>query len=186
MVSNPSSVQVDEISYGGAIGWVRLVSDGWTTEQKREIRRKAILDICGLSDDYIIDEDLGIIIDPKDTPIEWDSKFTPPKGWRVGNDLLKYHKVGLFYLNESYYVGPGYEFGFKSTSEVGAYGYVNGKSFSFFLFNVHEDYGIYIISMNEDLNNLHTPFDDIKKKRCEYMGVSDDEPKKYNGPIYVK
>ena len=103
MVSNPASGQVDEISYGGATGWVRLVSDGWTPAQEKELRTRAIREICRIDGDYIIDFKLGIIISP-DIRINdiSDFPYQPRTGWHVANydELLSI----LHYLKSEKYL----------------------------------------------------------------------------------
>lgn len=86
MVSNPSSGQVDEISYGGATGWVRLVSDGWTPAEEKELKTRAIREICGIGNDYTIDLRLGIIISP-DIRINdiSDIPYSAPAGWHMAS-----------------------------------------------------------------------------------------------------
>lgn len=96
MVSNSTPGQVDDISYGGATGWVRLVSDGWTQTQERELRIKAIREICDIGNDYIVDLDLGLIISP-DIKASYSYYNNPPKapsGWHFAtkDELIRMHR----------------------------------------------------------------------------------------------
>ncbi len=195
MVSNPASGQVDEISYGGVTGWVRLVSDGWTQGEKKEIRKKAILDICGLTDDYIVDEDLGAIIDPNDIPIQWDKKYTPPPGWEVANgyDVRKYQKQDRFYLDNTYSVGPNLG-DYSDTYNVIVFSgaWINSMWTTIELFKVRiSDFkGTDTIYMNSRENNTNSgPWGlyngRIKSYRYEIPPVT-TEYATYYGTLYVK
>lgn len=85
MVSNPQSGQIDEISYGGSSGWVRLVSDGWSPSQLKQLKERAIREICGITSDYIIDYDLGLIFSPDIRLGLSEMPYSAPSEWRLAS-----------------------------------------------------------------------------------------------------
>lgn len=119
MVSNPAPGQVDEISYGGATGWVRLVSDGWTPTQEKELRIKAIREICGISNDNIVDLDLGLIISPniKAFYSYYNAPPKAPSGWHLAtkDELIRIHR----YLTQENLLMYAYSFEMKSKKSYG-------------------------------------------------------------------
>lgn len=119
MVSNPASGQVDEISYGGATGWVRLVSDGWTSEEEKTLKIKAVREICVIGEDNIVDLDLGLIIS-QDIKAYYSYYNTPPKapvGWHLAteDELIRIHR----YLSQENLLMYAYNFSMKSWKPYG-------------------------------------------------------------------
>ncbi len=95
MVSNPQSGQMDEISYGGSTGWVRLVSDGWSPTQLKQLKENVVREICGISSEYIIDFNTGLIISPDIRLNLSDMPYSAPSGWRLPslNELASMRSV---------------------------------------------------------------------------------------------
>lgn len=115
MVSNPASGQVDEISYGGATGWIRLVSDGWTPAEELELKKKIVREIYGVGNDFIIDFSIGLVISPdiKTYYSYYNDHFTAPTGWHIAT-LDEYRRI-YRYLTQKDLLMYAYSFDVKTT-----------------------------------------------------------------------